>query len=81
MGGAQHMAYHCTIFDSLDSLDAQAWDAACAAAGASVFLDRRFLAAVCAGMKNESQYWFVIVNDDVHRATDELVRVMGIATR
>ena len=57
------MTYRCRIFDSLDSLDAQAWDAVCAAAGASVFLDRRFLAAVCVGMKDESQFRFVIVND------------------
>jgi predicted N-acyltransferase len=63
MGGAQHVAYRCTIVDSLDSLDAQAWDTVCAVAGASLFLDRRFLAAVCVGMKDESQCRFVIVSD------------------
>jgi predicted N-acyltransferase len=61
------MGYRCTIFDSLDSLDVQAWDAVCAGGGASLFLDRRFLAAVCVGMKDESQYRFVIVNDAAGR--------------
>ena len=61
------MSYRCTIFETLDSLDAQAWDAVCAAARASVFLDRRFLAAVSVGMKNESEYRYVIVDDEAGR--------------
>ena len=41
----------------------------------------RRLATARVELAAESEFDTVIVNDDVHRATDELVRVMGIATR
>lgn len=41
----------------------------------------RRLATARVELAAESEFDHVIVNDDVHRATDELVRVMGIATR
>ncbi|AEE46104.1 guanylate kinase [Cellulomonas fimi] len=41
----------------------------------------RRLATARVELAAESEFDHVIVNDDVHRATDELVRVMGIADR
>lgn len=42
---------------------------------------RRRLATAKVELAAESEFDHVIVNDDVQRATDELVRVMGVATR
>ena len=41
----------------------------------------RRLATARVELAAEAEFDQVIVNDDVHRATDELVRGMGIATR
>ena len=41
----------------------------------------RRLATAQVELAAESEFDHVIVNDDVHRATDELITVMGLATR
>jgi guanylate kinase len=41
----------------------------------------RRLATARVELAAESEFDHVIVNDDVHRATDKLIQVMGLPTR
>ena len=53
--------FTCKVFNSIDDVDLEAWRRVCAEAGASVFLDPRFIAAVETGMKPDCRFWYAIV--------------------
>ena len=57
------MAYTIRLFTSIADVDLAAWERVRLRAGASVFMDPRFIATVEISMKEDCRFWHVIVDD------------------
>jgi len=58
------MPYTYRVFDSIDDVDVNAWQRVRSEAGASIFMDPRFIAGVESSMKQTCRFWYVIIYDD-----------------
>lgn len=58
------MPYSYRVFDSIDEVDLSAWRQVRSEAGASIFMDPRFIAGVESSMKQTCRFWYVIIYHD-----------------
>jgi predicted N-acyltransferase len=58
------MSYSHRLFNSIDEVDVNDWQRVSCACGEPIFSDRRFIAAVEAGMRRSYRFWHVIVYDE-----------------
>jgi hypothetical protein len=61
------MAYSYRLFGSIDEVDLGAWERVRSECGASIVMDPRFVGAVESSMKQNCQFWYVIVYEDNNR--------------
>ena len=62
-----NMPYTCRVFDAIDAVDAAVWDDLCSRSGASIFMDRRFIAGLETSMRQSCRFWYVVVYDGAGR--------------
>jgi Acetyltransferase (GNAT) domain len=58
------MTYSHRVFDSIDAVDAAAWQRVCSEGKASIFMDPRFIAGVETSMRPSCRFWYVIIYDE-----------------
>ena len=54
----------CRLFNSIDDVDPADWERVQSASAEPIFMDRRFIAAVEAGMRHGYTFWHAIVYDE-----------------
>ena len=62
------MSYSYRLLDSIDDVDPADWERVRSEAGASIFMDSRFIAVAETSMKRSCRFWYVVAYDDVGRA-------------
>ena len=62
------MSYSYRLLDSIDDVDPADWESVRSEAGASIFMDSRFIAVAETSMKRSCRFWYVVAYDDVGRA-------------
>lgn len=57
------MSYSCRVYDSMDEVDRDAWDAVRASSN-DLFTDPRFISAIATSMAEDTRCWPVLVEDE-----------------